>query len=172
MAIDSFFQASILTNFVYPFLLIFFVLFALLEKTNLLGQGQRQINALVSFIIGLIFVSAVLPKLIIGNLVLVLSILLVLIFVIFVIVGFISGKEVVLGGKPGIVIGILIALLFVGVILYTAHLEKPIHTASNNFFNFLFYSSWSSSFWQNVLFIIIIALALAVVLRKPPTPSS
>ncbi len=42
---------------VLPFLLVFTVIFAILDKTEILGEGKRQINAIVSFVTGLIFIS-------------------------------------------------------------------------------------------------------------------
>ena len=63
-------QQPILTDFLYPFLFMFFIVFAVLEKTNLFGEGKKQLNALIALIIGLIFVSAVFPKIVVGNLIL------------------------------------------------------------------------------------------------------
>ena len=71
----------IFTQFALPFLLIFAVLYGILEKTKILGDGKHQINAIVSFVVGLIFVSAVHPKEIVGNLILFLTVALVVVFV-------------------------------------------------------------------------------------------
>ena len=70
MAEVTFLQNSLLTKFVYPFLLMFFILFAVLEKTKVFGSGTKQINALISFVISFIFVSAVFPKEVTSNLML------------------------------------------------------------------------------------------------------
>ena len=37
-------QSALLTDFLYPFLLVFFILFAVLEKTNIFGAGKKQLN--------------------------------------------------------------------------------------------------------------------------------
>ena len=71
---ENILQHEILTDFVYPFLLVFFIIFALLEKTKIFGTDKKQLNALVAFVIGLIFVAAVDPKLIVGDLILFLTI--------------------------------------------------------------------------------------------------
>ena len=81
MAGENILQSDILTKFVYPFLLVFFIIFGVLQKTKLLGSDNKQLNAFVSFVIGLIFVSAVYPKLIVSNLVLFLSVAIVIVFV-------------------------------------------------------------------------------------------
>jgi len=91
MAIATFLQSEILTSFIYPFLLMFFILFAVLEKTKVLGEDQKQINALVSFVISLIFISAVFPKMVVGNLILFLTVSIVIMFVALLLWGFIAG---------------------------------------------------------------------------------
>ena len=54
---ETILQAEIFTRFILPFFLVFFVLFAILEKTKLFGEGKKQVNAMISFVAGLIFVS-------------------------------------------------------------------------------------------------------------------
>jgi len=63
-------QASLFTDFLYPFLLMFFIVYALLEKSKILGADQKQINAFVSLIISLIFVSVIFPVIVVNNLIL------------------------------------------------------------------------------------------------------
>ncbi len=50
--------SPILTNIVLPFLLVFVVVFAILEKTNILGEGKKYANLLVAIIVGLLFIGA------------------------------------------------------------------------------------------------------------------
>ena len=71
---ETILQHWILTKFAYPFLLMFFVVFAILEKTKVFGEGKKQLNAGVAFIVSLIFVSAVFPKIVVGNLILFLTV--------------------------------------------------------------------------------------------------
>ena len=70
MAEETFLQHWIFTQYLFPFLLVFFIVFALLERTKLFGDGKKQLDALISFVIGLIFVVAGVPKLIVGNMIL------------------------------------------------------------------------------------------------------
>lgn len=42
---------------ILPFLLVFAIVFAILDKTKVLGDKKRQINAIVSLVIGLLFIS-------------------------------------------------------------------------------------------------------------------
>jgi len=94
MVVETILQSEILTKFVYPFLLIFFIVFAVLEKTKVLGDDRKQLNALVAFVIGLIFVGTVFPKLVVQNMILFLTVALVIVFVVLLLWGFVSsGKE-------------------------------------------------------------------------------
>ena len=163
MAIETIFQHEILTKFAYPFLLIFFIVFAVLEKTKLLGEDKKQINALIAFVIGLIFLSALQPKMIVSNLVLFLTVGLVVMFVALLLWGFVSGgdfKEDILKNKS--VKWTLGAVVIVGVIMaffWAAGLSEGL-------IDLLFKQSWSSSFWTNISFVVVIAIALALVLKK------
>jgi hypothetical protein len=165
MAIDTIFQATILTNFIYPFLLLFFLLFAVLEKTKMLGEGKQTLNALISVIISLIFVAAVFPKVVVGNLVLFLAVGTVVIFVIMLLWGFVSGKDKVDVGKAGTVVAILIILGVILVILGSIGFG-PVGEVANQIGKFMFKSGWSNSFWTNALFVIIVAAALAIVMKS------
>ncbi len=157
-------QSDVAVRFIYPFLLIFFVLFAILEKTKLLGEGQKSINAWVAGIIALIFVAAVTPKLIVGNLILYLSVALILVFVVLLLWGFVSGSEM----KSGIfgegkwlkwVVGVILVLGAFVVVSTSAGIDV------GGFFGKLFSSSWSEAFWTNLLFVVLIVVALAVAIK-------
>jgi len=164
---DTILQSDLAVKFVYPFLLIFFIVFAILEKTNVLGEGKKQINAMVAGIIALIFVAAVTPKLIVGDLILYLSIALILIFVVLLLWGFASGgdlKSGILGGDGKAkwlawVVGIVIVLGAFVVMANSAGVDF-------GFLDKLFNSDWSESFWTNALFVVLIAVALAVAIKS------
>ncbi len=47
----------IVRDVMLPFLLVFVVIFAILQKTKILGDGKKQIDALVALVVGLIVVS-------------------------------------------------------------------------------------------------------------------
>lgn len=159
----TFLESPVLTKFVYPFLLIFFIIFAILEKSKIFGEDKKQINALIAFVIGFIFVSAVFPKEMATNLILFLTIGVVVVFVILVLWGFVMGEEGLkfstmnTGLKWAIGIAILIAVTLA--VLWAAGVDI------SNFLDNLFNISWSSTFWTNFVFIIVVAVALAVVLR-------
>ena len=87
---ETILQHWILTNFAYPFLLIFFIAFGILEKSKLFGSDKKQLNALIAFVIGLIFITAVFPKLVVGNLILFLTVSIVVMFVALLLWGFVA----------------------------------------------------------------------------------
>jgi hypothetical protein len=166
MATTIFLQNEIFTKFLFPFLLIFFLVFAILEKTKLLGD-KKQIHALISFVIGLIFITAVSPKLVVENLILFLTIALVALFVVLLVWGFIFGESAkILDSKPLkwiLIVGFGIAS-FGGILWATG-----------------WYKSFSSFFSDNVLsqtivintvFIIVIAIALALILFEKKASKS
>ena len=147
-------QHEFLTDFVYPFLLIFFIVFAVLEKIKLFGDDNKQVNALTAFVIGMIFIGATSPKMIVNNLILFLAVAMVIVFVVMLIWGFLSGGEAKFEGKALKMIGLVIIILAVIILLFfvTGVFDTVIDT--------LFKSSWSEDLWTNVVFIVIIAVAV------------
>ncbi|MFH1503536.1 MAG: hypothetical protein ABIE36_02675 [Candidatus Diapherotrites archaeon] len=158
-------QSPILTKFVYPFFLIFFILFAIIDRTKIFGEEKKTINALVSFVISFIFVSAIFPKEIVTNLVLFLTIAIVIVFIVLLLWGFIMGGDglkIFESSSTGfkIFIGILIVIAVTIAVIWAAGID------TQGLIGKLFNSDWSESFWTNVLFIVLVAIALAVVLKS------
>jgi hypothetical protein len=115
--------------------------------------------------VALIFVAAVTPKLIVGNLVLFLCIAMIIVFVVLLLWGFVSGSELNAGifGENKFLpwaVGIVIVLGVIVVVSVSAGIDV------GGFFGRLFESSWSESFWTNVLFVALIAIALAVAIKS------
>ena len=159
---ETILQNPVLSRFILPFLLVFFIIFAILEKTKLFGEGKKQLNALISFVIGLIFVGVLYPTLIINNLILFLTVALVSIFVILLLWGFIFG-DIKEGFKPEpwmkIVLALIVGIAFVVAIVWATGFYGKLGEV-------LFQQSWSKSFWTNFSFIIVIAIALALILSQ------
>ncbi len=162
MALETIFANEIFTKFAFPFLLIFFVFFAILERTKILGDDQRQLDALVSFVIALIFVSAVYPKLVVTNLILFLTVAIIVVFVVLLLWGFVFG-DIKEGFNPDKwmkwVLGVLVTIAVVIAVFWAAGIQLEA-------FDFLFRQSWSNTFWTNAVFVLVIAAALALVLTS------
>ncbi|HOW36693.1 MAG TPA: hypothetical protein PLK34_00375 [Candidatus Pacearchaeota archaeon] len=170
-----FLQHELFTRFLLPFLLVSLIVFAILEKTNLLGTNKQQINALISFVIGFIFVGVAWPALMVSNLMLFLGVAVVIIFVVLLIWGSVMGKgtlEVVFGtaekpmkwAAPILLIVILLVVAYASLWAAGVKLDEI-------FINPLFKQAGSEAIWVNIGFVVIIALALALVLRKTGTGS-
>ena len=55
--VSTIFSSPFFVNGVLPFVLIFVLVYAILEKSKIFGADKHRINALVSLAIGLIFLS-------------------------------------------------------------------------------------------------------------------
>lgn len=156
---ETILQNWIFTKFILPFLLIFFIAFGILEKTKLFGDNQKQLNALISFVIGLIFVGAVFPKLVVSNLILFFTVAIVVLFVAMLLWGFVSGQPLKVENKAlKLVIGIAVLVAVVIALLWALGVE-------GSAFDFLFRQGWSADFWTNAAFIVVIVIALVLVTR-------
>lgn len=165
MATETIFQHFVFQEFILPFLLVFTIVFAILEKTKLLGEGKKRIDAIVAFVIGLIFVTAIFPKTVVSNLILFLTVSLIIVFVILLLFGFIFGDmkawfEKAAWMKWVLAIGAGIAVIIA--VIWAVGVPTGI-------FGKLFTSDWSGTFWTNFLFVAAIAIALALVLIKKKT---
>lgn len=160
MVEETFLQHWIFTRFALPFLLVFFIIFAILEKTKLFGDDKKQLNALISFVVGLIFVGVVYPTLVVENLILFLIVAIVSVFVIMLLWGFIFGTGNEKFTPPDWmkwVLGILVGVAALIGIFWATGLTKI-------FAGIFTGQSWSNAFWTNLVFILVIAAALAVIL--------
>jgi hypothetical protein len=157
---DIFLQSPILVNFVYPFLLVFFIVFAVLERTKILGEEKKQINALVAFVVGLLFVGIVSSQELIQNMILYLSIALVIMFVVYLLWGFLFvNEDFKINSSLRNTLMVIIGLGVVITVFYTTGIGGKLFGA---FFN----ADWSSTFWTNFFFILLIGAALAIALKS------
>lgn len=160
MVEETILQHWIFTRFALPFLLVFFIVFAVLEKTNLFGKEKKQLNALVAFIIGMIFVSVIYPTLVVNNLILFLTISMVVVFVGMLLWGFLTGGEPKISGpKIKIAAGIILVIVIIGAVLWATGFYKDL-------LDTFFKQEWSNTFWTNFAFIVVAAIALALVIGK------
>ena len=159
MATETILQHWILTKFAFPFLLIFFIVFGILEKTKIFGENQKQLNAFIAFIIGLIFIGAVFPKLVVENLILFLTVGIVVLLVVLMLWGFATQQKVEVGNKfLKWFIGVVVVIGILLVILYSAGIQGAVY-------DFLF-DTLTTEFWTNIAFIAVIIIALVLVLKK------
>ena len=161
MPTETILQHWIIANFILPFLLIFLIVFGILEKTKVFGDSNKQLNAFIAFVIGLIFVGAVSPKLVVGHLILFFTVSIVVLFVALLLWGFVSGDDAKLPANTPlrVIVGILIVGAVIIALLFATGFE-------NTAFDSLFRQSWSEAFWTNFSFLAVIIVALTLVIKN------
>jgi len=161
---ETILQHWLFTRFAFPFLLAFFIVFAILEKLKFFGEDKKQLNALIAFIIGLIFVAFAYPVDVVNNLILFLSVALVVMFVGLLLWGFLSGEAKIEGSGVKITFGIVILIALIIAVIWATGVWGDV-------IDWLFKQDWSNTFWTSVLFIVVVAVALTLVLKSSGTKS-
>ena len=161
MATETIFQSMVFTRYILPFALIWTLVYAVLEKTKLLGDGKHQLNAIISLVVGITFTGFLAGTQIVSNMVLFLAVALVVLFVILLLWGFITAGEKGLVLEPWMKYGLigLAGIAFIWAIIWATGLLDTVK-------NLLLGQTWSTSIWSNVLFIGIIVIALVLVLKQ------
>jgi len=143
------------TEIILPWILVFVLFFAILEKTNILGEGKRQINAIIAAIIGLILLAFPYARDIIVDLIPLMAIALVVIFVFLLLYGFVAGdkKGDPLNKATKITFGVILAIFVIASVLVITDTWSVL-------WNFL----TESNIGTNILFIVLAAGAVVAVL--------
>lgn len=126
---------------ILPFILVFVVIFAVLQKSKILGEGKKQIDALVALVMGLLVVSFSYATGIIVSLVPLLAVGTVVILVFMLLYGMaFVGKDSF--SLPGWVRGTIGILAAIAVIIVTL-----IATGGWEYLTDLYQGSADGSFW-------------------------
>ena len=165
--VESIFAGEIFMEYILPFLLVFTLTFAILDKTKLLGEGKRQINAIISLVIGIILIGFSTAQQIIVRLIPFFAVSLIVLFVFMLLYGFMSGNKDgdVLSKGLKIALGIIIGLAVIVAVLW-------ITGAWDVIYDTLIGKDSAGKIWLNVLLIALIGGAMAIVLSsggKGPT---
>jgi len=149
-------QSPFVIEVLLPFLLIFVVVFAILQKTEILGKGKRQIDAIVALVIGLIVVAFGYAVGFIIQIIPILAMTAVVILVFMILYGMVFSQgefrmNKYLQGGFGIVIGIVV---IISVLVLTGAWDVLID---------YYYQSDSNVVISNVVFAIVVIAAVAVV---------
>ncbi len=160
MAEEIILQNFLFTRFLFPFLLVFFLVFAILEKTKIFGGDKKSLNAWTAFVIGMIVVAVAYPTQVINNLILFLTVALVTMFVALLLWGFAIGSEPKFdsGKLKWASLTVVLIAVVIATFWATGTLDEVI--------DWLFGQDWSSSVWVNTFFVLAVAGALAIVLRS------
>lgn len=93
MAFETILASDIAVYGIYPFILIFTLIFAILQRSKILGDDKRQIDAMVSFSIALIAVAFSYATGIIATLMPILAISAVVLLVFMILYGFVASTN-------------------------------------------------------------------------------
>lgn len=110
------------TELVLPFLLVFTLIFAILDKTKVLGDGKRQINAIIGFVVGLMLIAFPQARDLVVNLMPLLAVLAVIFLVFMILYAFASvGEEKVEipSGLKWVMVGIFSLAIVIGLIIFS-----------------------------------------------------
>ncbi|MEK6820694.1 MAG: hypothetical protein AABX71_03205 [Nanoarchaeota archaeon] len=145
------------TEQILPFLLVFTLIFAILDKTKILGDEKRQVNAIVAFVIGLILIAFPYPRHIIVGLMPLLAVLAVIILVFMLLYSFAAGeKEFKMPKGLKITFGVLIGMaLIVAVLVLTGYWNIVVDAALGG---------EGADIAAEAFFIIVVAAAVVLVL--------
>ncbi len=159
--VETIFSDPIFVDIILPFLLVFTLVFAILDKTKLLGEGKKQINAIMSFVIGIILIGFPFARNIIIKLIPFFVVSLVILFVFMLLYGFISAKKEgdVLNKGLKIALGIIFGLAVIVAVLW-------ITGAWDYIYNAVVERDYAGKILINFLVIAIIGGAIAIVLTS------
>jgi len=145
------------TELVLPFLLVFVVVFAVLQKSKILGENKSQVDALVGMVIGLIVIGFPGPREIIVGLMPWMAVGLAVLLVFFILYGFVAGDLSEAEPWMKITFGILAGLFTIGVVIYVTGFYK---IASG-----LFDGASGSTWLLNGVIIVLVIAAMVVAVK-------
>ena len=153
------FENVFFTEMLLPFLLVFVVVFAILQKSKILGEGKAQIDSLVALVIGLLLIGVKQPREIIVNLMPWMAVGVAVILVFLILYGLVAGDLSKAPTWMKATFGILAGLFTIGVVVYVT----GFYTVVSGWF-----SEGTSDIWSNVVMIILVvgAMIVAVVTGK------
>jgi hypothetical protein len=153
------FQNAFFTEMLLPFLLVFVVVFAILQKSKILGEGKAQIDSLVAMVIGLLLIGVKQPREIIVNLMPWMAVGVAVILVFLIMYGLVAGDLSKAPDWMKITFGILAGLFTIGVVVYVTGFYKVAES---------WVSGGTNDFWANGIMIVLVvgAMVVAVVTGK------
>ncbi|MEK6859704.1 MAG: hypothetical protein AABX54_02715 [Nanoarchaeota archaeon] len=155
-----FFLSPIFVDYLLPFVLVFTLIFAILQKTKLLGDEAKRANAIIGLVVGLLLIAFKQPRDIIVLLMPFLAVFATVLLVFMLLYGFIVGK------KEGDVLGYWWKVAFAAVltISFIAFL-LAITGYFNIVWDYLFNTRQGSAIWMNAILLAIIIGAIVAVVR-------
>jgi len=148
------FDNPFFTEMLLPFLLVFVIVFAILQKSKILGDGKAQIDAIVALVIGLILIGVPQPRDIIVGIMPWMAVAVAVILVFLILYGFVAGDLSKAPNWMKTTFGILAGLFTLAVILYVSGFGGIIIDWLS--------SSGGSEIWTSAIMIILVIAVMAV----------
>jgi len=151
---------ELFTGSVLPFLLVFVLIFAILQKSKVLGDGNARIDALVSLAIALILILTPYARDVVVNLVPWIAVGAAALLVFFVLYGFVAGDLSGDGSSDGIpgglkvALGILIGIFAIVGVIFAAGFDDEIWGGISG--------GISSEFWTGLVMAVIVVGAFFI----------
>jgi len=155
-------DSPLFTEMILPFLLVFVLIFAILQKSKVLGEGKAQIDALISLAIALILIGVPVARDVIVGIIPWLAVGVAVILVFMILYGFAAGDLKTGETWMKIVFGILAGLFVIGTVIYVTGLWDSV---SGIF-------SGGSDLWANIVIIIIVVGAVAFAIASGKSSDS
>lgn len=129
---ETILQHPFVVNILLPFILVFTVVFAVLQKTEILGKGKKQIDALVALVMGLIVVAYANATGIIVNLSVFMAVSLVILLVFMILIGitFKQGEFKVEKNIQNVLIAIISIAIVVALLNITGYWDDLVNAFS------------------------------------------
>ena len=156
---EPIFISGFFLSYLLPFALIFTLVFAILQKTKLLGEDKKQIDAIVGLIVGLILIAFAPARDIVVKLQVFLAVFVAILLVFMLLYGFVSGKkdgDVLSKGWKYAFYAIITISLVIALVVITGYWDTV--------YNYLFNDAMGGQIWINGLILVVIAGALIAVL--------
>jgi hypothetical protein len=142
------FENVFFTEMLLPFVLVFVLVFAILQKTEILGKGKAQIDAIVGMVVGLILITFGYQTGVIVSLMGWLAVGISVIFVFLILYGLVAGDlsadKMPAGLRIGI--GVLAGIFTLGAVLYVTGFGDKIWSSFGT----------SGDVWMNIVMIVVI----------------
>jgi len=154
-------------DFVLPFVLVFTLIFAILQKTRLLGEGKKQIDAMIGLVVGLMLIAFPGARSIVVLLMPFLAVSAVILLVFMLLYGFILGKRDgdILGDAWKKLFGAILALALITFLLIISGYWDTVY--------YYFFGSNYKQIWANIILIVAIVVSvIAVIKGDSSSPSS
>ena len=146
------------SSILLPFLLVFVLLFAILEKSKIFGEEKTQTNSLISLVMALILVGVPIARKAITDIVPIVGVVAVILLVFMIILGFAGyTQDGNINKSLQITIAILMGLTLIVGLLWSLGLIPKITD--------YFQTPTASPVWQSIAFIIVIIVLLVVMIK-------